>query len=587
MTLYVIRATAKRQLDEYAVIVENLTRPQVSDEAITQAAVTLELRANTPIDNALRTLSEKLLSLRFNIESQGSGRGAATNANVPPELILEQNDLNQRVQALNNRVITAIQMVSLARLQARMEQQQQQQQTTTVENLASALAGALQPLVERITGSGSSGSNVSQTSKVPYLNEKIEFPQWNPEKEADPINWFKTIDSIWTPLQEAEWRRQGYNEPVPPIIKANLAIKASPEIVKLWWTSVDPDSDERRHLNVNWNNFKQTFLQKFRPPDADHRARQIYDSIEYEGHPEQLKINLTRASQQIGGNRTHLKVTSNQLVNDYINKLKTSAKRDPSSRCSEMVVKIYDQEDQKSKTTPGYQLTIEDACAWAMNVYRVHFNAGIAGSQSLFSIQETSGSLPPIPVSSSPLPVPPQHSPFYVTASQLNAMPVTRGGNGDKDEDEDDLHIMWGDDPQYAEDVLCKMLVENHARSRNFSPAERERRLCYNCGSPDHLIARCPKSPRAPRKPFGRRNINGQRKFPAFRRRFTDGMSSKTRFFRRRNQQLTRLEISNPEDLEEALNNLQDNDTIWVGHETDSGVDLLCWVADEELAGGH
>jgi hypothetical protein len=593
MVLYIIRQAEKNKLDELRMLVENLTAAEITPVAITNARAILELSEDIQYDGICTELLNQLGRLSFNIVSQNTGNAAASNANIPREVLLEQNNLNQEVTSLSNRLVNSMQLQTLARMNVQIQEQlQQQPQQQVLESLRAVLQPLLQALPTEGGGTVAAGTGAASRSRVPYLSDKIEFPGWDQEKDPDPINWFQIIDNNWTPLQEAEWSRQGHNDPIPPLIKANLAIKGSPELVRRWWTTLDPASEERQTLASNWNEFKRVYLEKFRPADADHRARQLYDSVEYAGHPEQLKINMLQASQRIGGNRAHLKVTKNQMVNDYISKLRVAADKDPSSRCSEMIIKIYEQDDLKRKTNPGYQLTLEDACSWAMNVYRVSFRAGLAQSSTLFAavdvVHDDVPSIPPLPAASLP-PMPPQaHSLFYVSANALNAMPVTRGGREDSELVEE-LQVMWGDDPDYAEDVLCRMLVENNARSRNFTQDEKSRRLCYNCGSPHHLIAKCPKSPNQQgRKPFKKRMIAGKKQFPAFRTRFADRISNKTRFFRRRGQTFTRLEVNNPEDLDDALSSLQDDDTIWVGNEEwDGSVNPLCWIGDDQLMRGQ
>ena len=581
MTIYVIRASEKQKLAEYKTLVENLTAPAVSQEALTNARATLELEGETPFTGVCRALLDRLTGLSFNITSQNTGQAASVNANIPREILLEQNQLNQEVTSLTQKLLNAVQVYSIAQTQAQIQAQLQSQ--AAQQPLIEAMRAVFGPMLQNVaSGEGSSSSG---RARVPYLSDKIEFPAWDQEKDPDPINWFQLIDNNWTPLQESEWARQGHTQPVPAVIKANLAIKGSPELVRLWWTTLDPESEERQALMNNWNEFKRVYLEKFRPADADHRARQLYDAVEYAGHPEQLKINMLQASQRIGGSRAHLKVTRHQMVNDYIAKLRVAANRDPSSRCSEMIIKIYEQDDLKRKTDAGYQLTLDDACSWAMNVYRVSFRSGLAQSQTLFAaVDAGEQGLPPLPTPSLP-PPPSLANTFCVSADALCAMPATRGGVERNNED-DDLHVMWGDDGEYAEEVLCRMLIENNARSRNFTSDEKDRRLCYNCGSPHHLIAKCPKSPNLQqgRKPLRRRMIAGRRQFPAFRTRFADKISNKTRFFRRRGQTFNRIEINNPEDLDEALSHLQGDDTVWVGNEEpDGSVNPVCWIGDGNL----
>ena len=602
MAIYVIRAAEKAKLADHKILVENLTAATVTNEAIANARTSLELAEEIPFMGICRALMDRLTALNFNITSQNTGQPASTNANIPREILLEQNQLNQEVVELNARLLTAVQVYSIAQTQAQVQAQlqaqaAQQQNQQPQQQLIEAMRAVFQPILQNAASGEGSSANASR-ARVPYLSDKIEFPTWDPEKDPDPINWFRMIDNNWTPLQEAEWSRQGHTQAIPPVIKANLAIKSSPELVKMWWTTIDPASDERALLTGNWNHFKAVYLEKFRPADADHRAREQYDAIEYQGHPEQLKIQMQRAAQKVGGTRQHLKVDPHTLVRDYIKRLSEAGRRDPSSRCSEMVIKIYEQEELKRKTNPGYQLTLEDAANWAMNVYRVSTQNG--APTSLFIAEELLHSMQPETQAATQMTAAagaadPHHlhalhqgtpSTFDVTASQLNSMPITRGG--DAEEGSDEFHHMWGDaDPTETEIVLCKMLVENNLRARGFKdPQEKARRLCYSCGSPHHLIAKCPLSKgHKSSQLLGRRNISGTKRFPAFRSKFADKLSNKTRFFRRRNQQLTRLEVNRPEDLEAALNNLEFNDTIWVGNEDPNGsVSLMCWIADDELA---
>ena len=596
MVFYTIRESEKRKLGDLKVLVENLTARSVTPEALTNARAALELQGDIPFLDVCRALMDQLTSLDFQITSQNTGQAASTNANIPRELLLEQNRLHQTVLGYNAKLLNAVQMYTIAQTQVEMQQQMQEQMNVNAQQpqqqLIDAMRAVFEPLLQNISNAAEGPNAANARARVPYLSDKIEFPAWDPERDPDPINWFRLVDNNWTPLQEAEWRRQGHDQAIPAVIKANLAIKASPELVKTWWTTIDPASDERALLTSNWNHFKTVYLEKFRPADADHRAREQYDAIGYQGHPEQLRIQMQQAAQKVGGTRQHLKVDPNTLVGDYVKRLSEAGKRDPSSKCSEMVIKIYEQEELKKKTNPGYQLTLEDAANWAMNVYRVSTQTG--ATTTLFIAEEL---LPETQASTwmtaagsdtQQLHALQQGTPsiFDVTASQLNSMPVTRGG--ETEEGPDEFHHMWGDaDPAETEIVLCKMLVENNLRARGFKdPQEKARRLCYSCGSPHHLVAKCPlaKGHRS-RQLLGRRKINGTKKFPAFRSKFADKLSNKTRFFRRRNQQLTRLEVSCPEDLEAALNNLEFNDTIWVGNEDpDGNVSLMCWIADDELA---
>ena len=226
MAIYVIRAAEKAKLADHKILVENLTAATVTNEAIANARTSLELAEEIPFMGICRALMDRLTALNFNITSQNTGQPASTNANIPREILLEQNQLNQEVVELNARLLTAVQVYSIAQTQAQVQAQlqaqaAQQQNQQPQQQLIEAMRAVFQPILQNAASGEGSSANASR-ARVPYLSDKIEFPSWDQEKDPDPINWFQIIDNNWTPLQEAEWTRQGHSDPVDRQKKKNL-----------------------------------------------------------------------------------------------------------------------------------------------------------------------------------------------------------------------------------------------------------------------------------------------------------------------------------------------------------------------------
>lgn len=477
--------------------------------------------------------------------------------------------------------------------------------TALANSMANSVGSALRGALDNVAVADHSSDTVT-----PYF--KAEYPYLDSATYPDPQMWVESLEAIFLTVERvSKPSADGSQKTMTDVAKVAIATCRLNDVALDWWNSFKLET-AGIEATKDWGKFTKELLLELQPADVKDRYHAQYSNTKFTGHPGTFATQLLQLARRIGQSVPRLAISPSQLVKRFIDGLKEGHVKYPHAACDKMVTEILRDEEalKVARDNPNYVLTIQVARRAAMRVYAVTQLASIRQKNdmnpfnALNALDEDdyaddndrygdnggphlAAAYAPSPPIAPPPPRWSRPSRGFAVPSAMHAM-GTRGGNHANDDGDDEPGSEW-------DDALCQMTVHNTHATRPYPSRDPRAKgiSCYICGK-NHMMRFCPD--RDKRQPITfRRN---QRRYGAKRprgvkpelvKRFKDPMSRRTRFFRRDGQvndpqslnHFTELDIKEPEELLEALDSLDGDETIWTQIEGDDN-SAHCWVMDDE-----